>query len=286
MWTVASGRSPRHDHGRFADRYAASLDRLGDPRPPQRIGALHTLEALADSDPRYAQAVVDVVAAYLRQSLAGDDDQTVRGTAQRLLGAHLRPGPRFWGGVHLDLTSAALTDLDLTACHLAGLTLDRAALHGATRLRDVRVDGATSLRAATLFDDAWFEHAVLRGPARCDGATFHGDAWFGSVRFGAPASFAGVSFGGHAWFSGSDFVDRVDFGDAVFRRSAGFRGALVRAGIGLAGATFLGPARVSRVGDGWNVNAPGWDAVTDPDNESVGHLIWLGTGALFEPTPV
>jgi Pentapeptide repeats (9 copies)/Pentapeptide repeats (8 copies) len=286
MWTVPPEPSSPRDHARSADRFAASLDRLGDSRSHQRIGALHTLEAIADDDAGYGQAVANVLAAYLRQSLAGDDDQAVRSTAQQLLGTHLRPGPRLWTGVRLDLTDAVLTDLDLTGCRLAGLNLDRAVLHGSTRLRHALVHGAVSLRRTTLLDDAWFEHSVLRGPARFEGATFHGDAWFGSVRFGTSASFAGASFGGHAWFSGSDFVGRVEFGDAVFRRSAGFRGALVRAGAGLAGTTFLGPARVSRVGDGWNVNAPGWDAVTDPDNEAVGQLIWLGNGALIEPTPV
>jgi hypothetical protein len=65
--------------------------------------------------------------------------------------------------------------------------------------------------------------------------------------------------------------------------------------VGLGGTTFLGPARVSRRGDGWNVNAPGWMVVVDEDNKSVGRLLWIGHPELVEkpavldrsePTPV
>ena len=49
--------------------------------------------------------------------------------------------------------------------------------------------------------------------------------------------------------------------------------------------TFLGPARVSRRGERWNVIAPGWTVVTDPDNEAVGRLLWFGHANLVETTP-
>jgi hypothetical protein len=81
----------------------------------------------------------------------------------------------------------------------------------------------------------------------------------------------------------------------VFRRSAGFRGAVAHRSVGLGGTTFLGPARVSRRGEHWNVTAPGWTVVVDPDNRSVGSLLWVGHPELVEkpeildrsePTPV
>jgi uncharacterized protein YjbI with pentapeptide repeats len=282
MWTGSRASDGRA--GRFADRYANCLDRLADPRPHQRIGALHTFEALGDEYPAHTQAVVDVLCAYLRNP-ATADDLAVRVTAQRLIAAHLRPGPRFWPGIRLDLSGVAITDLDLSDCQLAGLNLDGSVLHGSTRVRGAVVDGRATLRRTTFTDHAWFERSVFRDIAWFDGATFHADAWFGSVVFGSSVTFAAATFAGHAWFSRCEVGGRAEFSDAVFRRSAGFRGAVFRGGAGLTGTTFLGPARVSRSGERWNLMAPGWGAVVDPDNEAVGQLLWLGSAALLDATP-
>src|SRR5512139_1906354 len=95
------------DATRFAELYARALDRLSDPRPPLRVGAMHSLEALGQDHPERRQAIVDVLCAYLR--MPPGDDSPVRGTAQRILVAHLRPGgPGFWSGLSVDLTGAAL----------------------------------------------------------------------------------------------------------------------------------------------------------------------------------
>ncbi len=277
MWTVSrSGQ----EAGRFAELYAAALDRLGDPRPHQRMGALHTFESLADSYPGQVQAIVDVLSAYLRGP--AESDGGVREALQRMLAGHLRPGWRFWSDVNLDLTGARLTDLDLSDCRLRQLTLDLAVLAGPTRMRRLAV-GTASLRHTRFLGDVWLEYSSFAGPARFDAATFAGDAWFGGARFAGPTSFAAATVDGHAWFSQCAFNGPAEFGEAVFRRSTGFRGAVVNGVIGLTGTTFLGPARVSRYGDGWNVAAPGWGVVVDADNEAVGHLLWLGSGSRSAP---
>ena len=108
---------------------------------------------------------------------------------------------------------------------------------------------------AAFADHAWLERSHFRGPVRMDKATFQGDAWFGEAHFGGPASFVGTQFAGHAWFAGCAFYAPADLSEAVFRRSVGFRGAVVGA-INLNGTTFLGPARVSRKAETWNVTAP------------------------------
>src|SRR3954468_20588595 len=83
------------DATRFADLYAKALDRLSDPRPPLRVGAMHSLEALGQDHLEWRQAIVDVLCAYLR--MPPGEDAPVRGSAQRILIAHLRPGgPGFW----------------------------------------------------------------------------------------------------------------------------------------------------------------------------------------------
>ena len=272
------------DATRFADLYAKALDRLSDPRPPLRVGAMHSLEALGQDHPERRQAIVDVLGAYLR--MPPGEDAPVRGTAQRILVAHLRPGgPGFWPGLSLDLTGAALTELDLSGSRIDGsLTLDRATFLGAARLRGIIVGGEACLRGTSFRDHAWFDRADFQSSVHFDASVFQADAWFGSARFGARTSFGAVDFGGHAWFGGCVFNGHVECGQAVFRRSAGFRGAHVPS-IGLTGTTFLRPARVSRRGDSWNVNAPGWTVVVDPDNESVGSLLWVGHPELVETTP-
>jgi hypothetical protein len=274
MWASKPGK-PDSTATRFAELYAQALDRLADPRSPMRVGALHTLETLGRDNAAGRPAIVDVICAYLR--ISGDGDLSVRATAQQILTTHLRRGGRgFWRGVSLDLRGAVLTNLDLSGCRIDGdLQLDRAALHGPVKLRELSVAGTTSMRGAVFGEHVWLERSTFHGPLYLDRATFQQDAWFGNVHFGGPCSFVGTEFTGHAWFGGATFHGLADFADALFRRSAGFRGAVVGP-INLAGTTFLGPARVSRREETWNVAAPGWAVVVDPDNGAVGQLLWVG----------
>jgi pentapeptide repeat protein len=273
MWMRVRAARPA---SQFAELYAGALDRLGDPQPHQRMGALYTFESLGDAYPRHVQAVVDVICAYVRSH--DEPERGIQHSAWRLLVDHLRPGGRRWADVDVDLVGAGLPDLDLSDCRMRGLRLDGAVVHGPARLQRITVSGSLSLRRVQFCGDVWLEHASVSGPARFDGAAFHGDAWLGGMRFRDAASFRGACFDGHAWFNRCEFDGPLDFAEALFRRSAGFRGAVARGEIGLAGTTFLGPARVSRLGEGWNVAAPGWGVVVDPDNESIGHLLWLGAG--------
>jgi hypothetical protein len=267
----------RHSPLPFADTFARSLSLLGDPRPAIRVGALYALEALGDQDPRGRQAIVDVVCAYLRMP-ALPIDAPVRATAQRVLTDRLRPRQgRYWSGVSVDLSQALLIDVDMSGCRFdAGLRLDHAVLVGQARFRGVVVRGGISLHGATFRDHAWFERAAFHGPAYLNAVTFQGDAWFGETTFTEPTTFAGSLFDGHAWFAGATFHGPVHFEQAVFRRSAGFRGAVAHGDVNLSGTTFLGTARVSRRDEHWNITAPGWRVIVDPDNEAVGQLLWVG----------
>jgi hypothetical protein len=278
MWKAVRVVTSKSAALRFADHFARALDRLGDPRPPMRVGALRTLEVLADTNPAYRQPVADVICGYLR--MPGGDDG-VRQLATEILAGHLRrsdrPAECFWPGLSLDLTGATLIDVDFSDCRIDGdLSLVHAVFHGPAKLRGITVGGAVSLSRAIFHDHAWVERATLCGPFRADGAAFRADAWFGAATFLARSSFAGVDFAGHAWFGGTTFRGPISFDQAVFRRSAGFRGVVAHASVGLAGTTFLGPARVSRRGEAWNVLAPGWRVVVDADNEAVGQLLWVG----------
>jgi hypothetical protein len=273
---------------RLVEKYTEALNRLTDPRQSQRVGALRTLEAIGNGLPEQRQAIVDVICAYLRApGPFPGDDEPVRRAAASILADRLRPRKAaFWPRMNVDLTGARLTDLDLSGCRIDGhLRLDNAVLAGHARLRGLIVGSAT-LRRLECLDHAWFERSVFHGPVHFDGAVFRGDAWFGEAILGGWTSFVGVDFGGHAWFGGCSFGAPVDFTHAVFRRSAGFRGAVAHGGVGLGGTTFLGPARVSRRGELWNVTAPGWLVVTDQDNAAVGRLLWVGHPELVEKPPI
>jgi hypothetical protein len=88
------------------ERFARSVELLGNEADQVRVGALHALVWLADSTPRYKQTVLDVLCAYLRRpfthpsytrraddpeqvttedSLDDDRERQVRLTAQRLI---------------------------------------------------------------------------------------------------------------------------------------------------------------------------------------------------------
>jgi Pentapeptide repeats (9 copies) len=311
MATWPPRRRPSDPLGGVAALFGHAIDRLGDPRPAQRIGALHTLDLLGQERPGLRESAVEVLCAYLRgpvgvaqpaATVAGPAaaagpgaanlcvaaaERSVRQCAQRLLIGHLRPDlPRFWPGLAIDLSGATLIDLDLSGCHLAGpCRLDRATLLGQVKLREATVTGELTATAARFTDHAWFERATFGQGARFDASTFAGDAWFGEVTFRGPASFRAVTFAGHAWFAGAAAHGAVDLTETMFRRSAGFRGAHLAGPVALTGAVFAGPARVSRRrDDAWNLCPPGWRVQTDPDNDSVGQLIWAGHPAAATTT--
>jgi hypothetical protein len=272
MWMPA-----RHNALPFAETFPQALSLLGDPRPAMRVGALYALDALGEHDHRGRQAIVDVLCAYLRMP-PQPNDAAVRAVAQRVLTDRLRPRQgRYWSGVAVDLSTALLAEVDMSGCRFdAGLRLDHAVFVGQARFRGVVVRGGANLRGATFHDHVWFERTSFHGPANMNAVTFQGDAWFGETTFTEGASFASAHFDGHAWFAGATFHGPLHLEQAVFRRSAGFRGAVAHGAVGLAGTTFLGTARVSRRDEHWNISAPGWRVVVDPDNEAVGQLLWVG----------
>ncbi len=265
---------------RVTDTFATAVGQLQDLRPPVRLGGLYTLELIGQHSPDQRAAVVDVICAYLRMPWAAtNDDVPVRRAAQQILTRHLRPAhpATFWPGTGLDLSGARLVGLDLSGCRVDGAAcFDRAVLHEPVVARGAVFGADVRFRGAVFTEDAWFDTATFAASAHFETATFHGDAWFGGVDVSGAAGFSGVVFNGHAWFAAAVLRGRATFNDAIFQRSAGFRGARCDGGLVLAGATFRGPARVSRRGEGWNICPPGWRVMPDPDNRAVGHLHWAG----------
>ncbi|MGY1698000.1 pentapeptide repeat-containing protein [Geodermatophilus sp. SYSU D00814] len=245
-------RASREADGR--DRYAKSIDQLGHAEAPIRLGAMYSLERLAQDDSVLRQAVVDVLCAYLRMpftppkryGLATESraermrdtpppdvtDQEserntvqellVRQTAQRLLAAHLRRPP---GTSPADAQAIRATP---EVTFWPGISLDL------TEANLVNVD----LRE-TLVTHALFEGATFSGYAWFDGATFSGYAWFDGATFSGHAGFEGATFSGHAGFEGATFSGHAGFEEATFSGHAEFGGATFSGNAVFGGATFF-----------------------------------------------
>jgi hypothetical protein len=183
------------------ERFARSVELLGNEADQVRVGALHALAWLAESSPRYKQTVLDVLCAYLRRpfmhpsyTVRGDDpdqaptedapdadlERQVRLTAQRLI-TDLLP----WGtnrdprAYHLDLTGANLEYFRLEGRRIGRLTARRARFYGITQL------GSVEASKPALFTGAAFLGRVNMHDSRFDGGiSFQHTAFCGEAAFG------------------------------------------------------------------------------------------------------
>jgi hypothetical protein len=189
------------------ERFARSVELLGNEADQVRVGALHALAWLADSTPRYKQTVLDVLCAYLRRpfthpsytrraddpdqvttddpsdSLEADQERQVRLTAQRLI-TDLLP----WGqnpdrtAYHLDLTGASVEYFRLEGRQIGRLTARRTRFYGITRL--------SKLHASK---PALFTSAIFLGRVELREAQFEGGISFQETTFNAEVAFQGAS---------------------------------------------------------------------------------------------
>lgn len=177
------------------ERFARSVELLGNEADQVRVGAMHSLVWLANSTPRYKQTVIDVLCAYLRRPFhhpswdengadpdtvlvedidpAVQQEQQVRRTAQRLIRDLLS-----WGDkqkkIHydLDLTGAALEYFQLDGRRVQRFTARRAHFYGITQFRKLHVTK----------------------PALFSGGTFHGRLTLAQARFDGGVAFSEVTF--------------------------------------------------------------------------------------------
>ena len=189
------------------ERFARSVELLGNEADQVRVGALHALAWLADSTPRYKQTVLDVLCAYLRRpfthpsytrradnpdqvttddssdSLAADQERQVRLTAQQLI-TDLLP----WGqnpdktAYHLDLTGASVEYFRLEGRRIGRLMARRTRFYGITRL--------SGLHASK---PALFTGAMFLGRVDLREAQFEGGISFQETTFNAEVAFQGAS---------------------------------------------------------------------------------------------
>lgn len=188
------------------ERFARSVEMLGNEADQVRVGAMHSLVWLATSTPRYTQTVLDVLCAYLRRPFThttwdlngGDPDATfpeeltrdeqreqqVRRTAQRLIRDLLSWGNDKKVYYDLDLTGAALEYFQLDGRRVNRFIARRAQFYGITQFPKIDV------RSTTLFSGATFH-----GRFDLSGSNFEGGIAFSEVTFKGRVDFNGAKVG-------------------------------------------------------------------------------------------
>nr|WP_157527666.1 pentapeptide repeat-containing protein [Kibdelosporangium sp. MJ126-NF4] len=228
----------QHERERSTDeRFARSIELLGNEADQVRVGAMHALAGLARSRPEYTQTVLDVLCAYLRrpfdhahyarlrgadeiveESVDADRERQVRLTAQRLIGELLpESGDGRAPTYDLDLTGATLEYFDISERVVGQLTA-----------RSVNLYEANAFGNMEIFGDAWFTAAHSWGKFIAPGTTFHKRAWFANFeadqlvdlkqsKFDGVTKLAQATFDGKVVLRGSKFAQPIDFNHSTFR---------------------------------------------------------------------
>jgi hypothetical protein len=234
--------------------YLRAIDQLGSGQEPVRIGALHVLGRLGQSNPGLRQSIIEVICAYLRMPYSWPDESPapdpaaqaslrkelqVRLTAQSVIAGHLRddsgrglrsggPVPEtFWPEIEkIDLRGAYLVDLNLSGCRIQAIECHDTIFSGESLFRGFDCDlaffynavfrGLADFRGAAFADSTWFAGATFD-----DDAWFHGDEFFPPARFGVHADFKQVTFGRRARFDQAVFEGSADFGAVACKAGPG-----------------------------------------------------------------
>ncbi|MGH8877921.1 MAG: pentapeptide repeat-containing protein [Stackebrandtia sp.] len=167
--------------------HSRAMEQLASVKAPVRIGAMYSLERLANSHKDLRQVVINELCAYLRmpspdldaietEREKGEDEERywaaleerqVRLTAQRILESHLRKGPKYWEHDSLNLERAVLVNADFYDSTLAGANFNQTHFRGVARFHNTVFPDGIQLQ------DARFEKTAL-----FSGTTFGGDADF------------------------------------------------------------------------------------------------------------
>jgi hypothetical protein len=246
-------KDTRQEQDRTYERelYAKAVEQLGHEKAPVRLGALYSLERLAEDKPERRQIIVDVICAYLRMpfsptapAIKTEPEAT---EAPDVPAAETERKTERTGNTWQQEKQVRLTAQHILTKHLANhrprnaptdppnprfwpdtrLNLDGATLINFD-LRDCRV-AETTFNGATFAGVADFGEATFAGPASFRDAKFTGDAsfcdanftddgrvvemtWFNEATFTGRANFFMAKFAGGATFSGATFTDKANFG--------------------------------------------------------------------------
>ncbi|MEV6908122.1 hypothetical protein [Amycolatopsis sp. NPDC051071] len=204
----------RHEieRSRISDeRFAKSIELLGNDADQVRVGAMHSLAGLARTRPEYRQTVLDVLCAYLRRPFdhpkftsdtvwnneskaAAERERLVRRAAERLIRDILphagTTGPTFG----LNLSDARLDKLELTARRVGWFGADRSEVLHHLDLENAELAGKFSLKHVRIHGNLRLAGAIFKRPVLLDDLTVETPVDFGKAIFAEPPSLEGAKF--------------------------------------------------------------------------------------------
>lgn len=231
------------------DRFATAVELLGNSSAAVRVGALHSLDDLAQNSPSRCQTVIDVMCAYLRQpfahpdwnpnrtwsekaSQAADREREVRATATRLFTRILAPTNSELPTYSVDLTGAQIDSISMHGRKFA-LSAAGARFHGYVGLMSSEIHGG-NLTAAQfkgivngggmiMRDSAWWQEVQFHDAAILTGARFEQPLKAAGAKFHGYADLTAAKFIGAVDLAGSKFMGIAEFGDVRFEGGLSFR---------------------------------------------------------------
>jgi hypothetical protein len=173
---------------RITEQYNKAIEQLGHEKAAVRLGAIYSLERLAQEHVGHRQTVVDVFCSYLRlpyeppadrgmqtKSTAGLSPEAietyaeleVRHTVQSMLWEHLgdpekrkTSGERQWPDLELDLSRTTLVDPILRQLTVRRLTCEDMVVYGIADFRDLRVAEPAGIHGR-FYGEAIFANSVF-----------------------------------------------------------------------------------------------------------------------------
>ncbi len=204
----------RHEieRGRISDeRFAKSIELLGNDADQVRVGAMHSLAGLARTRPEYRQTVLDVLCAYLRRPFdhpkfpsdtkwdkekkaEAERERLVRRAAERLIRDILPHTGTTGPTLSLNLSDARLDDLGLNARRVGWFGADRSEVLTSLNLSEAELAGKVSLRHVRIHGRFDITGATFKRPVLLDDLTVETPVDFGKATFVEPPSLEGAKF--------------------------------------------------------------------------------------------
>lgn len=237
---------------RITEQYNSAIEQLGHEKAAVRLGAIYSLERLAQEHPEHRQTVVDVFCSYLRLPYEPPDNRRqrtgfgvnltseavealaeleVRYTIQGMLWEHLADpekrdvGERRWSEIDLDLSRTILTEPILRYISVRTLTFQHAIVHGYADFGGIRVSGISVFQDVHFTDKAIFSGAVFGGGASLVGCTFDAGADFSETSSSGIFTLLECHIRGECDLSGQSA------GCIIFRGCQFERGLTLRSGV-------------------------------------------------------
>ncbi|MFB9908481.1 pentapeptide repeat-containing protein [Allokutzneria oryzae] len=213
---------------RITEQYNKAIEQLGHEKAAVRLGAIYSLERIAQEHAGHRQTVIDVFCSYLRlpyeppadrkrwsKSSAGLSPEAaealaeleVRYTIQGMFWEHLgdpekrKVGEKHWPDLVLNLSRATLVDPVLRFLAVRGLWCEQLVVHGTADFRGLRVTHIASFVKARFHDRAVFADGIFSESVALIDCTFE-----------AGADLSGAAFLGLVTLIGCDFRGEVDLG--------------------------------------------------------------------------